>query len=94
ILIALMAFLITGSYKEVLGHTGVRNHNNIFKAICLSGILIILLVLINRILAIYPEFSIPLSIILIYSLLSLIGLTGSHYVFKVVYKAIVNKNLK
>ncbi|MBT8205219.1 MAG: hypothetical protein KJO20_07585 [Eudoraea sp.] len=94
ILIALMAFLITGSYKEVLGHTGVRNHNNIFKAICLSGILIILLVLINRILAIYPEFSIPLSIILIYSLLSFVGLTGSHYIFKVVYKATVNKNPK
>ena len=86
VLIALMAFLITGSYKGVFGHTSVRDVNNIFKAICLSSILLILLIVINRILENYLEFSIPLSIIFIYGLLSFVGLRGSHYVFKVVYK--------
>lgn len=91
VLIALMAFLITGSYKGVYGHTGVRDVNNIFKAICLSSIFIILLIIISRKLEIYQEFSIPLSIIFIYCLLSFAGLTGSHYVFKVIYNAIVKK---
>ncbi|MCE2613911.1 hypothetical protein LVD13_13105 [Flavobacteriaceae bacterium D16] len=94
VLIALMAFLITGSYKGVFRHTGVRDVNTIFKAICLSSVLIILLTIINRNLWIYPEFNLPLSIILIYSLLSLLGLTGSHYLLKVLYNVIVNKNLK
>ncbi|MBT8321779.1 MAG: hypothetical protein KJO90_08975 [Eudoraea sp.] len=91
VLIVLMAFLITGSYKGVFGHNGGQDVSNIFKTICLSGILIILLSVINRQWDIYPEFSIPLSIIIIFSLISFIGLTASHYVFKVLYNAVVNK---
>jgi FlaA1/EpsC-like NDP-sugar epimerase len=89
-----MAFLITGSYKGVFGYAGVRDVNNIFKAISLSTVIVIMFILINRTLEIYLELIIPLSIIIIYGLLSFVGLTSSHYVLKVVYNAIVNKNLK
>jgi len=94
VLIALIAFLITGTYKEVFGNTGDRGIYTVFKAIGLSGTLLILLIITNRSLGFNPGFSIPLSIIIIYSLLSLVGLTVSHYVFKVVHNAVVNKNLK
>ena len=94
LLIALMAFLITGSYKGVFGYAGIRDVSNIFKAISLSSVIVILFILINRKFEIYLELIIPLSIIFIYGLLSFVGLTSSHYVLKVVYNAIVNKNLK
>jgi FlaA1/EpsC-like NDP-sugar epimerase len=91
-LIAFMAFRITGSYKGVLGYASNRDVYNIFKAVILSGVLIILLVIINSSLGIYPDFSIPLSIIIIYSFLSFIGLAGSHYVFRLVFNGMVPSN--
>ena len=84
-LIAGAAFIVTGSYKGVVRHTGVRDVYNIFNAICLSSILTIFLVIINRQLNFMDDFTIPLSIIIIHSLISFIALTTSRYVFKVLY---------
>ena len=91
--IALVAFLATGSYKGVVRHTGVRDVYNIFNAICLSSIITILFIVANRQWGFFPDFSIPLSIIIINSLLAFVGLTASRYVFKVLYSNLVNKNL-
>lgn len=91
--IALIAFLATGSYRGVVRHTGVRDVYNIFNAICLSSIITILLIVANRKWGFFPDFSIPLSIIIINSLLAFVGLTASRYVFKVLYNNLVNKNL-
>ena len=88
VLIALMAFLITGSYKGVIRHIGIRDVSNIFKAISLSSVIVILLIMINWKWGIYSEFSIPLSIIIIFSLLSFVGLTTSRYVFKILFDAL------
>jgi len=81
--IALMAFLITDSYKGVFIHPFAQNVRNIFKAICLLSVFVFLLFMVNRALGIYPEYSLALSIIIIFSLLSFIGLAGSRYLFKV-----------
>ena len=43
--IALISFLIIGSYKGVVRHTGVRDVYNIFNAICLSSIMAIFLII-------------------------------------------------
>jgi len=91
-LIAIGAFLITGSYKGVIRHTGVRDVYNIFNAICLASILTILLVLGNRQLEYINGFTIPLSIIIIHSLLGFIGLIASRYVFKALYHNVLTKN--
>ena len=85
ILISVLAFLITGSYKGVIRHTGVRDVYNIFNAICLSSIITIFVVLLNRQYGIYDEFTIPLSIIVINSFISFVALTASRYVFKSLY---------
>ena len=37
--IAVIAFLITGSYKSVIRHTGIRDVYNLFNAICLNSII-------------------------------------------------------
>jgi len=84
-LLSLVSFLIVGSYKGVVRHTGVRDVYNIFNAICLFSILTIVLVVANRKIGFMEDFTVPLTIIIIHSLLSFIGLTASRYVFKAMY---------
>ncbi len=93
IAIAAVSFLVTGSYKGVVRHTGVRDVYNIFNAICLSSVLTIFFVLTNRQFVLLENFTIPLSIIIIHSLIGFIALTTSRYVFKSLYYGLV-KNFK
>src|SRR5690606_24344710 len=90
-LIALISFLITGSYKGVVRHTGVRDVYNIFNAICLSSILSIFMVITNRQYDIMDDFTIPLSIIIIHSLIAFIAMTASRYLFKSLYQNLIRK---
>ncbi|MGB3149555.1 MAG: nucleoside-diphosphate sugar epimerase/dehydratase [Maribacter sp.] len=85
VLAALISFLIVGSYKGVVRHTGVRDVYNLFNAICMSSILVIFLVLVNRHFEFVNDFTIPLSIIIINSLISFVALTASRYIFKAFY---------
>lgn len=89
--VSLIAFIFTGSHKGVIRHTGVRDVYNIFNAICFSSILIILLVIVNRQTNLVEEFTIPLSIIIIHSLISFTALSASRYVFKAMFYNLVNK---
>ena len=93
-LAGMIAFLFVGSYKGVVRHTGVRDVYKIFNAICLSSILMITMVLINREFYLHDNFTIPLSIIIIHSLLGFIGLTALRYVFKALYDDFLVRNLK
>lgn len=92
--IYLVAFLISGSYKGFVRHTGVRDVYNIFNAVCLASILMIILILGNGQFFTIPNFRIPLSIIIINSLLSFIGLTASRYIFKSFYTTLVKKGVR
>lgn len=90
-LIALISFLVIGSYKGVVRHTGVRDVYNIFNAICLSSIFTIFMVILNRQFNMLEDFTIPLSIIIIHSLIGFILLVASRYVFKTSYDNLVKK---
>ncbi len=90
IVTALTSFVVTGSYKGVVRHTGVKDVYNLFNAICLSSILSIFLVILNRQYVLVDSFTIPLSIIIIYSLIAFVALTASRYVFKGLYYNYVN----
>ncbi|SIQ77336.1 polysaccharide biosynthesis protein [Maribacter ulvicola] len=90
---SLIAFLIVGSYKGVVRHTGVRDVYNIFNAVCFFSILVIFVVLVNRQLDILSQFTIPLSIIIINSLITFIGLAASRFVFKSFYNK-MNSSIK
>jgi FlaA1/EpsC-like NDP-sugar epimerase len=91
ILISLVAFLVTGSYKGVVRHTGVRDVYNIFNAICLASIITIFMIILNREMDFMEGFTVPLSIIIIHSLLSFIALTASRYMFKNAYYNLVKQ---
>ncbi len=93
-LIAAAAFLFTGAHKGIVRHTGVRDVYNIFNAICLSSILLISIVLLNRELGILNDFTVPLGIIITHSLLSFIVLTASRYVFKSLYNNLMTQGFK
>lgn len=93
-LISAAAFLFTGSHKGVVRHTGVRDVYNIFNAICLSSILLISMVLFNRELGMFDNFTVPLGIIIIHSLLSFVALTASRYVFKSLYNNFMARDFK
>ncbi|MEP0214906.1 MAG: nucleoside-diphosphate sugar epimerase/dehydratase [Cellulophaga sp.] len=91
--VAAIAFLITGSYKGVVRHTGVKDVYNIFNAICLSSILMILLVLANKKMDLFNWITIPLQIIIVHSLIAFLALSASRYLFKSLYNSIINKSL-
>ncbi|SEC18374.1 NDP-sugar epimerase, includes UDP-GlcNAc-inverting 4,6-dehydratase FlaA1 and capsular polysaccharide biosynthesis protein EpsC [Maribacter dokdonensis] len=90
---SLLAFLIVGSYKGVVRHTGVRDVYNIFNAVCLFSILLIFVVMVNGQMNILSQFTIPLSIIIINSLITFVGLAASRFVFKSFYNK-MNSNIK
>lgn len=90
-LIGAAALVVTGSHKGFIRHTGIKDVYNIFNAICLSSILIIFIIIFNRHFGYVDGFTIPLSIIIIHSLISLVGLTTARYVFKAMYHNMVSK---
>ncbi len=91
VIIATISFLFTESYKGVVRHTGVRDVYKIFNAICLSSILTIFFLIINKQFVMMQNFSIPLSIIIYHSLLAFFGLTASRYIFKTTFFNMVKK---
>src|SRR5690606_2351695 len=70
-----LSFVITGSYKGVVRHTGIKDVYAIFNAVCLASIGAIGVVMVNRYLGFVDGFTIPLSIIIINSLLTFMSLS-------------------
>ncbi|RYC51414.1 polysaccharide biosynthesis protein [Flagellimonas olearia] len=87
-----LSFLMSGSYKGVVRHTGIKDVYAIFNATCMASIGAIAVVLVNRSMDFMDGFTIPLSIIIINSLLTFITLTSSRYVFKICYESLLSSN--
>lgn len=88
LIIATFSFLVVGSFKSVIRHTGFTDVVNLFKSVMLVSFLTVVFVLLNRITNLIPEFTIPLSIIVMHSLLSFVTLSASRLLFKMIYKSI------
>ncbi|WP_299216994.1 nucleoside-diphosphate sugar epimerase/dehydratase [uncultured Aquimarina sp.] len=89
--LAAVSFLMIGSHKGVIRHTGMRDAYNLFLAvtvlISLSGALMV-----SSRLSLIPELlNIPVSIICVHYLLNIINLTLSRLVFKYCYHYIKSK---
>ncbi|SEK52632.1 NDP-sugar epimerase, includes UDP-GlcNAc-inverting 4,6-dehydratase FlaA1 and capsular polysaccharide biosynthesis protein EpsC [Aquimarina amphilecti] len=86
-----ISFLLIGSYKGVVRHTGMRDAYNLFLAvtilIALSGALMV-----SSRLSLMPELlNIPVSIICVHYLLNIITLTTSRLIFKYCYLYVKSK---
>lgn len=94
VILAIISFLITGSYKGIIRHTGLKDALNVYVGVSLLSGLMISVVLINRILFINPRFTIPISIIVIHYLLNIILLITSRFLFKYIYGTIASSLTK
>ncbi|QNM85783.1 polysaccharide biosynthesis protein [Polaribacter pectinis] len=92
-IISTVCFLIVGSYKGIIRHTGTKDAFNVFLATSLLAGSGILLVITNRVFNIFESFTIPISIILIHYLLSTFLLIISRFLFKAFYE-VVSTELK
>jgi FlaA1/EpsC-like NDP-sugar epimerase len=84
--IAAISFLIIGSYKSVIRHTGFMDVMNLFKSVSLMAFLMIFTVVLNRVTHIFEGFTIPLSIIVMHTIISFMALSASRLLFKVLYR--------
>ncbi|PKV51004.1 FlaA1/EpsC-like NDP-sugar epimerase [Aquimarina sp. MAR_2010_214] len=86
-----LSFLLVGSYKGVVRHTGMRDAYNLFVAVTILISLMGFFMASSR-LALLPELlNIPVSIICVHYLLNIITLTTSRLVFKYCYYYVKSK---
>lgn len=88
-----LIFLFIGIYKGYVKYDRLREVYSIFNAICLSNILTIVLVVINGKLVMENDLMIPLSIIIVHSVLSFSALVASRFLYKKI-NARINSNYK
>mgnify|MGYP003646964214 FL=1 len=86
LLIATASFLMVGSFKSVIRHTGFTDVINLSKSVALMSFLTVLVVITNRVSGYMPACTIPLPIIVIHGLLSFIALSASRLLFKTLYR--------
>lgn len=88
IIISLSSFLVVGSYKGIIRHTGTRDAFNVFIGVSLISILTLLLVSVNKSIDIITWFTIPKTIIAIHFLLSTFLLIVSRFLFKTFFEIV------
>ncbi|MCH3884637.1 polysaccharide biosynthesis protein [Tenacibaculum aquimarinum] len=86
--IALISFLLVGSYKGIIRHTGTRDAFNVFVGITIMSFTTLIIVSINRFFNFLPNFTIPFTIIAIHYLVSTFLLIFSRFIFKTFYEII------
>lgn len=79
------SFLIVGSHKGVIRHTGEKDAINVFVAVSLFTFVELSLLVLNRMFGFAVGFSIPISIVAIHFILNIVVLIASRFVFKMVY---------
>ena len=87
--VTLVSFLIVGSFKGVVRHTGTKDAINVYWSATLIAVILLVSTLIFRNYNIYQYFSIPLGIIAIHYLLNIVLLISSRFIFKYLFNRIV-----
>ena len=84
-----LSYVIVGSYKGVIRHTGSKDALNVLMAVSLLMLFLTGLFLINKHYFQKPFFNISYTIIIIHFLLNVIVLILSRFIFKLLYKRLV-----
>ena len=87
--VTLLSFLLAGSFKGIVRHTGAKDAVNVFWAVTLLSTILLVSSLIFRNYKIYPYLSIPLGIVVIHYLLNIVLLISSRFIFKYLFDKIV-----
>ena len=91
--ISMLSFLLVGSYKGVIRHTGTRDAFNVFVGVSILSSILVFTVILNRVFIFSNLFTIPISIILIHYLVAVFILVVSRFIFKSFYE-IISSELK
>ena len=90
LVLALVSFLIIGAYKGVVRHTGIKDASNVIYAVSLLAGSLVAFVFVCGEFNLFPNFTIPLSIIVIHYLLNVVVLVASRFVFKALYRKVIS----
>jgi len=87
--IALISFLMVGSYKGIIRHTGTRDAFNVFAGTLIMSTLAMFMILIARFFKVSELYVIPVSIVIIHYLVNTFVLILSRFIFKAFYEIII-----
>ena len=82
VIVSLFSFLLVGSYKGIIRHTGTKDVINVFIGVSIFSFVITVIVVFNQLFDLFPPFTVPKGIILIHYLVSIFLLIISRYIFK------------
>ncbi|WP_152286944.1 polysaccharide biosynthesis protein [Flavicella marina] len=89
-ILAVLSFMLAGSYKGIIRHTGIKDALNVYVGVSLLCGFLVFSVLLNRVFDFSSTFTIPISIIVIHYLLNIIVLISSRFVYKYMYRTLVS----
>jgi FlaA1/EpsC-like NDP-sugar epimerase len=90
IVVALISFLITGSYKGIVRHTGFKDAVSVAKSGFIISILLLLIVYFVRKTGHFSQFNIPISVIGFNFFVAVFMLISSRIIYKSFYQKIVS----
>lgn len=85
LIVFLISFIIIGSYKGIIRHTGLRDALNVIIATFLAFTVLAVLVLLNRNLKYFEYLTIPISILTVHFFINIVVLISSRFLFKKFY---------
>ena len=94
LVVTLISFLIMGSYKGVIRHTGLRDTITIYSSLSLLTFFLLILNYVNSKMFYCEQCILSLSNIIVLFLLNIIALITSRYLFKFVFKSLLKRTLK
>ena len=89
--LSIISFLLVGSYKGIIRHTGTRDVFNVFLGVTLLAVLIVSIVVLNRLFGLISDFTVPISIVIIHYFVNVFVLTISRFVFKAFYEIVTTE---
>lgn len=93
-IVSIISFLIIGSFKGIVRHTGAKDAVNVFWSVSLIMVTLLISSLILNKYDFYANLYIPFGIIIIHYLLNIIFLISSRFIFKYLFNRIVNSYKK
>lgn len=88
LILSVISYVLVGSYKGIIRHTGTRDAFNVFLGVTILTISLAFVVFVNRLFTIAVLFTIPISIVLIHYLVTVFVLILSRFIFKAFYEII------
>lgn len=89
--LAILSFLIVGSYKGTVRQTGMKDALNVFYGVTILFFILTLITKMDREFNVTYRFAVPYSVITIHYLLNIIVLIASRFIFKRVIFRVLNQ---